>query len=298
MFSLPAETKVDLLIPNKILFFRALHKASYRTLYLEQVQELWWRHKLSTQNTFITHTGAFPELEILETKLTGKTLDKRLLRELDRSIPYYILHVLTYQDKYQLLIANKKMQRSSIRVENYIRSAWLDDDALPLDFGETSLDRLYASLGQQILAHTSTGAKQAPVLVEACDAFQRYLQTMAMARSYKPILILATLQYGGQISVTNAAAFFRHYYAQRHKQGLPIEKGRCVYTDPDATEKEIENNLIRNPIHALCGSGFFTYDPVTQLFSFSPGLYDTIPVDGIDGIIQLCQAKIQEYFAR
>lgn len=296
MFSLPAETEVDFLIPNKILFFRAFHKTSYRTLYTEQVQELWWRHKLSMQNHPIRHTGAFPELEILETKLTGKALDKRLLRELDRSIPYYILHVLTYEEKHQLLIANKKMQRNSIRVENYIRSAWLDDNALTLDFGEKSLDRLYESLGRQILTKADT--KSNATSLEACDAFQRYLQTLVMSRSYKPILILATLQYGGQISVSNAAAFFRHYYAERRQRGLPIEKGTCVYTDPDATEREIESNLIRNPIHALCGSGFFTYDPVTQLFSFAPGLYDTWCVDEIDGILQLCQAKLQAYFAR
>lgn len=296
MFSLPVETEVDLLIRDEILGKRAFSKPQYRTIYSEQVRELWWRNKLSKENFAIEHASAFPELEIFETYCEEKTLDKRLLREIDRAIPYYILHVLTYEDKHQILLANKKMVRGNIRVENYIRSSWLGDKELTFDFTEKSIDRLYESLEEQVLTRAKSSQKN--VSEEESNAFLRYFQKMVMSRSYKPVLVMATLQYGGQISVQNAAAFFRRYYAERIRCGLPIEQGTCVYSDPGATEKEIEDNLIRNPITALCGSGYFTYDKATRTFSLAPGLYDALTTDEIDGILQICRGKITEYFQR
>lgn len=296
MFSLPMETEVDRLIRNEILMKRALPKLQYRTLYLEQVQELWWRNKLSKESFAIEHTGAFPELEIFETNLKERTLDKRLLREIDRAIPYYILHVLTYEDKHQILLANKKMHRGNIHVENYIRSRWLEDHELALDFTERSIDRLYESLSIQVLTKAKSAQKNASE--EESNAFLRYFQKMSMTRSYKPVLVMATLQYGGQISVQNAAAFFRRYYTERIRCSLPIERGTCVYSDSGATAKEIEDNLIRNPIAALCGSGYFTYDKAARIFSLSPGLYDALTADEIDGILQICRGRITEYFKR
>lgn len=296
MFSLPMETEVNNLIRNNILFARAIHASNDRELFVTQVQELWWRNTVSQVSFAIEHTGAFPELEIFETNLKGKTLDKRLLREIDRAIPYYILHVLTYEDKHQILLANKKMVRGKILVENYIRSSWLKENELTLDFAERSIDSLYESLRRQVLVKSRSTPHV--MYTEERSAFLRYFQKMVMSRSYKPILVMATLQYGGQISVQNAAAFFRRYYAERIRCGLPIEQGTCVYSDPDATEKEIEDNLIRNPITALCGSGYFTYDKATRTFSLAPGLYDALTTDEIDGILQICRGKITEYFQR
>lgn len=296
MLMLPAQTEVNSRIPQKTIFLRTIRKPNYRTLYTEQVQELWWRNKLSRETFGIERIGAFPEIEIFETKLCNKTLDKRLLREIDRAIPYYILHVLTYEDKHQILMADKTMRGSNIRVNNYLRSCWLDDNMLSLDFQEKSIGKLYESLGQQIRAGSHKAVNT--IATAESDAFLRYFQTMAMARSYKPILIIAALQSGGQLSIREAAAFFRRYYAERIQNGLPVEKGNCVYADPAATDKEIESNLIRNPVAALCKSGFFTYDQTTRMFSLRQEIYDGLTVDDVDTVLQICQMRLTDYFHR
>lgn len=188
------------------------------------------------------------------------------------------------------------MRGSNIRVNNYMRSCWLDNNALSLDFREKSIDKLYESLGQQIL--TSSQRTNSISATAESDAFLQYFQSMSMTRSYKPILIIAALQSGGQISIRDAAAFFRRYYAERIQNGLPIEKGNCVYSDPDATEKEIESNLLHNPVAALCRSGFFTYDSATRTFSLLQDIYDGLTVDDVDRIIQICQVRLTDYFHR
>lgn len=294
MLELPIETEVNSKIPKETIFLRAIQKQGYRAIYADQVNELWWRNKLSKQNFGFKQIGLFKEIEVFETKLNDRTLDKRLLREIDRAIPYYILHVLSFDDMYQVLVADKSMKGSNVRVENYRRSCWLESNELSFDFNEKSIDRLYESLERQVIA------KSRKLLDTASNgesnAFMWYFRKMAMSRSYKPVLIIATLRSGGQISVNKAADFFRKYYSDRIKSGLPVENGRCVYSDFDATQKDIENNLIKNPVAALCGSGFFTYDQNARIFSLAPGLYDGLTMDEIDTVIQICRDRLTDYF--
>ena len=298
MFYLPIATEVNSFIPQQTIFQRAIRKQDYRLLYTEQVGELWWRNKLSEQNFGLAHVGGFPEIEIFEVKVKLKTIDKRILREIDKAIPYYILYVFASEDKYQILLADKSIRGGKIRVENYARSCWLCENELALDFNEKAIDKLYNSLNHQVRAK---GKKSHGVVVqEECDMFMEYFQKMAMTRSYKPVLIIAALQNGGQISISNAANYFKWFYTDRKKRGLPIESGRCVYSDPDSSDKDIETNLIRNPVAALCESGhaFFTYDSENRVFMLKPEIYDGLTVDKIDRIISTCRMRITEYFKR
>ena len=298
MFDLPVKTEVNSLIPQKTVFLRAIRKPTYRSLYSEQVSELWWRNKLYEQNFGLEHIGEFPEIEVFESKLRSETVDKRLLREIDRAMPYYIIHVLESEEKYQILIADKSHRGRKIHVENYARSRWLGENELELDFGERSIDKLYESLNSQVRAKAKK--PHSSVVKEECDSFMEYFRKMAMTRSYKPVLIIAALQNGGQISVSNAANYFRWFYIDRQSRGLPIESGTCVYSDPGASDKDIEANLIKNPVAALCESGreFFTYDSDSRVFMLKPEIYDGLTVDEIDMIISTCRMRITEYFKR
>ena len=298
MFDLPVNTEVNNLIPQKTIFLRAVRKPAYRALYAEQVRELWWRNKLYEQNFSLGHIGAFSEIEVFEAKLKSGTVDKRLLREIDRAMPYYIIHVLESEEKYQILVADKRIHGGKIRIENYARSRWLGENELDLDFGERSIDKLYESLSSQV--RTKAKKPHNSVVKEECDSFMDYFRKMAMTRSYKPVLIIAVLQSGGQITVSNAANYFKWFYADRQGRGLPIERGRCVYSDPDASDKDVETNLIKNPVNALCESGrdFFQYDPESQIFMLKPEIYDGLTVDEIDMIISTCRMRITEYFKR
>ncbi len=126
-----------------------------------------------------------------------------------------------------------------------------------------------------------------------------YCQTMKMSYSYKPVLIMSLFQpenTSGKISIQEATQFFRRYYADRKSKGLCVEKKRCVYQKDDVTDRQIAENIIANPVHALAGSGFFLYDPETQEFSVLPNIQKEIDSKIKSEILRICKGKLNSYY--
>lgn len=295
MFGLPEETVLNLPIPADKIFLRAIRIPSLQKSYDEQVRGLYWRNKLSTQSCGIKYTGFFQELEILESQLHMKTLDKRILGAIDKAVPYYTFHVLTWDHYCRAMIADKRYDFGEIKVENYLDSGWMDFHQFRFVFEERSLDKLYSSLKEQVRAKNPQKlitARQS----EKCRAFISYCQTMKMTRSYKPVLIIATLEYGGCITVSQAANYFLHYYQSRKKKGLPPEFGTCIYAEENPARNAVFTNLTQNPIKALCNSGLFEYNKGENVFSVLPDIYDGLSLNEIDKAILLCRQRLDRYF--
>ncbi|MCD8157720.1 MAG: hypothetical protein LUD77_02170 [Clostridiales bacterium] len=50
------------------------------------------------------------------------------------------------------------------------------------------------------------------------------------------------------------------------------------------------------PIAALCSSGYFTYESITCTFSFADNLYDSLSLEEIDEIENICKMRLSKYF--
>ena len=295
MLNLPAETEVNREIHPSKLFRYALQNTSTRSKYRSQIEKIYWRNKLSVDNYLIEADGIFPEVEIFETFTVEKTIDKRLLHAIDRAIPYYIFHVLTWQDQKQALIAEKSLRGNRITVDNYYRSCWMSENQFLFSFQEKTVEKLYRSLQQQV-----KDKRNRKILllqeIEEGNAFIQYFRTMHMVRSYKPVLMLALLEHGGSITIEQAANYFIHFYQNRRKKGLQPEFGYCIYADEHASLKSVYSNLIRNPVAALCRSGFFQYSESDMTLSILPEIYDALTINELDEIIHSCLMRLTEYF--
>ena len=292
---LPVATAFNKPIPKEKLFLHTISSSRLREIYDEQIESVVWSNKLSMETLEIKVENGFNELEVFDISLKSRCLDKRLLNQMDKGIPYYIFHVLNYEDKYQAWIANKRSYNGKIKVENYIRTFWLDEKEFSFTFVGTSIDSIYCSLREQIENKRKRRIVKAEQL-EECDAFMRYFRTMKMTRSYKPVLILATLESGGSITVEQASYFFVKFYQNRKLAGLKPEFGNCIYTDEPDNIRAIQYNLIHNPIDALCHSGFFKYDSDNEIFSFSDDIYDGLTLDEIEEISNVCNIRLKQYF--
>lgn len=295
MLDLPVETEVNREIHASKLFQYALHNASARRKYRSQIDKIYWRNKLSVDNYLIKAEGKFPEVEIFETYTVEKTIDKRLLQTIDKAIPYYIFHVLTWQDQKQALIAEKTMRGNKITVDNYYRSCWMSENQFLFSFKEKTVEKLYRSLQQQVKEKRNRKLLLAQEIEEG-NAFIQYFRTMRMTRSYKPVLMLALLEQGGSITIEQAAEYFIHFYQSRRRKGLQPEFGYCIYADEGASLKSVYSNLIQNPVAALCNSGFFRYSENDRTLSILPEIYDALTINEIDEIIQSCLMRLTEYF--
>lgn len=127
-----------------------------------------------------------------------------------------------------------------------------------------------------------------------------YCRTMKMSYSYKPVLILAVLEKGsnlGEISIREAAKYFKKYYQKRRKLGLIIEKGNCIYQRADISYDQIAGNIIANPVKALLSSGYFQFNKETTMFGIIPDIWNKLDETDISTICSICNTKLEQYYS-
>ena len=133
------------------------------------------------------------------------------------------------------------------------------------------------------------------------DELLSYLKGMKMTYSYKPILVMALIELHDEnwtVSADAAAHYFEKFYQQRRKIGLPVERKKCIYQNPNVTLNQIIANLISNPIKALVESGFFEYSSDAGLFSLCTDLKSNLSEKDLVGIRDICKAKLERYYSR
>ena len=90
---------------------------------------------------------------MFEIKLKSPVLDDSLLRHIDMNIPYHILFLLEYQEKYQAWIVYKEAAASgkaAFKVNSYYHTDWLEEEQLPLKLEGLSVDDVYENFVRQI----------------------------------------------------------------------------------------------------------------------------------------------------
>lgn len=292
---LPKSAEYGRIIPQSKFFLRTITSPALREIYSEQIHSVSWTNKLSPETMNISSGNSFNEIEVFDIALKSHSLDKRLLQKIDKGIPYYVFHILGYKDRYQSWIANKRNYNGKVKVDNYLRTLWLEESEFCFSLDGSTIENIYTSLKEQVEVKRKHKIVKAQQLKE-CNDFMNYFRTMKMTRSYKPVLILATIQAGGTISVEQAASYFVKFYKQRKEKCMQPEFGNCIYSDKSDNHSAINSNFIHNPIDALCHSGFFDYDSKRQVFSFSSEIYDGLTLDEIDEIGKLCNIRLHKYF--
>ena len=147
---LPRSTKFDMEISKDKIFMNAITQPSLQKIYNEQVESIIWSNKISSDTYKVKSAKSLPELEIFNITLKKKILDKRILRQLDKNIPYYIFHIMQFDDQYQAVIANKSYCNGKIVIENYAKSPWLEEKDIDFSFPKLSIDKIQESLFSQI----------------------------------------------------------------------------------------------------------------------------------------------------
>lgn len=297
MFNLPAQTQVNQIIPkNKFIENSSSSSAYLKAVLSEDIDSIIWRNKISESTYPVLPGKRFPEFQIIEVISNQGKFDKRALRIIDKSIPYYVLYMQSFQGNYQAWIGDKSISRSSVRVDNYIHSRWIVESDLSFFVPVKTVDDIYESCKTQIALKSRV--LQSGLSSLSGDAFLDYCDSMLMTYSYKPLLIIALMRHGGEISVSKAANFFSRYYTARKAKGLFVEKPGCIFAVANAPQNELETCIINNPVNALMNSGFFNYDRENRLFSIKEEVYDSLSLAQIDSIEKTCIIRLKMYFQR
>lgn len=135
MLGLPKTTEFNKRIPKQKFYDNINVSPTLKRVFVNQVKIIYWKNKIATTTTNLAAGKYVTELEVFEIKLNSPLQDDSLLRQIDKSIPYHILFLLEYQDKYQVWIGYKEATQSganAFKVNNYFHTDWLKEDELSL----------------------------------------------------------------------------------------------------------------------------------------------------------------------
>ncbi len=153
MIGLPKTTEFNKRIPKQKFYENIDISPALKKIFVEQVRIIYWKNKIAASTTNLAAGIDVTELEVFEVRLNSPVLDDNLLRQIDKEIPYHILFLLEYQEKYQAWIGYKEAAASgnkAFKVNGYYHTEWLAENKLPLKLEGLNVDAVYENFVRQI----------------------------------------------------------------------------------------------------------------------------------------------------
>lgn len=94
---LPPQTHVDKFIPKNKFYENAVVPSVLKREFIDQIQKITRLYKLAEETIWINKTETVEEIQIFSLQLKQKVIPKKVLKIIDKSIPYPILYIFTYQ---------------------------------------------------------------------------------------------------------------------------------------------------------------------------------------------------------
>ena len=153
MLGLPQSTEFNKRIPKQKFYENLTVSPAIKKAFAEQIKIIYWRNKIATSTVNLSDGEQVTEIEVVEIRLNAPELDENVLRQIDREIPYHILFLLAYDDKYRVVIGYKEAVtagKTAFKVEQYYYSEWLKEQELPVHLEGLTLDAVYENFVRQI----------------------------------------------------------------------------------------------------------------------------------------------------
>lgn len=148
MIKLPSTTIVNRRIPKDRFYSGRSNAAELKVLFTEAVEKVVWANKLSPNTMNFLPSEEIREIEIFETTLAVKAVDRRLYAAMDEAVkPHVVLHIIKALDHVEVVMG---FRRPGDKTARYYARTWADVESVELDFASQSLDALYLSLMQQL----------------------------------------------------------------------------------------------------------------------------------------------------
>lgn len=152
MLGLPKTTEFDKRIPKQTFYENLEVSPAIKKFFVDQIKVIYWKNKIAPTTTNLAAGNEVTELQVFEIKLNGNELDEAVLTLIDRRIPYHILYLLSYEDKYKALIGYKEAASgsASFKVNQYYHTDWMMESELPIRLEGLDMDTVYENFVRQI----------------------------------------------------------------------------------------------------------------------------------------------------
>lgn len=172
MLGLPKSTEFNKRIPKQKFYENLQVTPAMKRFFVDQIKVIYWKNKLASTTLNLAEGKDVTELEVFEIRLNRQELDESVLRQIDREIPYHILFLLNYEDKYQAWIGYKEATASgntAFKVNKYYHTEWMVESELPLTLEGLSVDAVYENFVRQIAGDSLSKGEAGESLKESVN---------------------------------------------------------------------------------------------------------------------------------
>lgn len=148
MSGLPKNTEYNKAIPKQSFYQKTATPSNIKRLLEEQVQRVVWANKLAPFTIGVPAGDVVDEIQVLRISLRTEVVDEAILRFIDKAIPYRIVFVLEYQEKYQLWISCREV--SGGLCDKYYHTEWSPTELTRLNIEGANLDEVWERFVVQI----------------------------------------------------------------------------------------------------------------------------------------------------
>ena len=173
LFAYPEAAKFGRAVPKNKIYEHGSPSAAVRQLFVRQVEQIVWQHKLAPETVNLKASKAVPEIQVFSVALKDGELKPEVLRCIDLAIPFPILFELRFDGKVKPIAAFKRPNEADASkwvTSEYFDGDWTASDTprkpLPMLF---DLEALYGHLLMPLMPYPSRPGENLQKRVERME---------------------------------------------------------------------------------------------------------------------------------
>lgn len=183
LFDYPKKAAYGRVLPKNKIYEYAGPSTAMKELFVRQVDQITWKHKLAPETINVPATKAVPEIQIFGITLKTGELKEDVLRCIDKVIPFPIIFELSRAGKTRAIAAYKRPSEADSAkwvTSSYFETGWLADDAprqsLPITL---DLGSLYEELLSPLIPYPPRAGESLQARVERAELIRNQQQELA-----------------------------------------------------------------------------------------------------------------------
>lgn len=215
---------------------------------------------------------------------------------------YEIIDLFNWQNSVKDMISQIEFVRmvyvQSETVERYIKDGKVKPD-LSIPFGDKRMFHYFREESIRNIAKQYGWNLITPQ--NMADKFMKFIETMDMSYSYKPVLLKAIYEYmdsSGRVALPDVMDYFIDFYEDRKAHGMIAEKSTSIYQKGGYTRKDVEKNILSNPFKRFEDMRFLMRCKDVETIEVNPIIFRKLTREDWLHIVDVCDKSLEKYYLR
>ena len=215
---------------------------------------------------------------------------------------YEIIDLFNWQNSVKDMISQIEFVRmvdvQSETVERYIKDGKVKPD-LSIPFGDKRMFHYFREESIRNIAKQYGWDLITPQ--NMADKFMKFIETMNMSFSYKPVLRIAIYEYmdsNGRVALPDVVDYFIDFYEDRKAHGMIAEKPNSIYQKGGYTKKDVEKNILSNPFKRFEDMRFLMRCKDVETVEVNPIIFRKLTREDWLHIVDVCDKSLEKYYLR